>query len=192
MTASSEQIAWQMYGQLPAPDRRAVDAWRALGNDLTTSLLNSGVLGGRRHSAGDPDNVPSRIGSRDAEYTLQLAAEHEAAHAIVARALGLGPVEVEIGDDSSGVTRFPKASRRANAIVAAAAEIWISEFRYHAFPGGDRDGCRRDLRTLVQNTEGDGEVLDAQRRARAILSEHRDQVLAAAHRLTQDRVLTLS
>ncbi|PBC79895.1 hypothetical protein BX265_4724 [Streptomyces sp. TLI_235] len=191
MTASSEQVAWQMYTQLDAQDRAAVDAWRSLGNDLTTSLLSSGVLGGQRHPAGDPDDVRVRMASRDADYALQLVAEHEAAHAIVARALGLGPVEIEIADDMSGVTRYAKTSRMGSAIVAVAAEVWITDFRYFAFPGGDRDGCRADRRALLMNTGGDVDILDASRRAYAILAERREEVLAAAHRLAQDRRLEL-
>lgn len=189
---TSEQIAWRMYGELGAPDRRTVDTWRKLGNDLTTSLLNSGVLTGRRHSAGDPSETLGRLASRDGEHTLQLTAEHEAAHAVVARMLGLGPVTAEIDDDLSGRTYYPEASRKAKAIVAAASEIWITQFRYHAFPGGDRDGCRRDLRDLIANTNGDMDVLDAQSRAHAILSEYREDVLAAACQLARERRLFLS
>jgi hypothetical protein len=135
--------------------------------------------------------MSARIAHRDA-YALQLVAEHEAAHAIVARALGLGPVEVEIRDDMSGVTRYAKAPRMGKAIVAAAAEVWITQFRYFAFPAGDRDGCRQDRRELALHTDGDLDVLDASRRAHEILAEHREEVLAAAHRLAQDRRLELS
>lgn len=191
MTSPSEQVAWQLYARLPAEERRAVDTWRSLGNDLTTSLLNSGALGGRRHSAGDPSEMLGRMASRDKEHVLQLVAEHEAAHAVVAQALRLGPVTVEIRDDMSGVTRYAKSSRKANAIVAAAAEVWITQFRYHAFPGGDRDGCRADWRDLIANTYGDMDVLDAQRRAHAVLSEYREDVIATAYRLAQDRHLIL-
>ncbi|MEV6212135.1 hypothetical protein [Kitasatospora sp. NPDC051914] len=191
MAASFEQIAWQMYAQLNSEARKAVDSWRSLGNDLTTSLLNSGALGGRRHSAGDPAELHARIANWSAEHELQLAAEHEAAHAIVARALGLGPITVEIRDDMSGVTRHTRTSPVGTAIAAVAAEVWITEFRYFAFPAGDHHGCNADRRKLVMNTTGDMEIFDVHRRAREILAEHREEVLAAAHRLAQDRTLTL-
>jgi hypothetical protein len=37
---TSEQVAWQMLAELGDRDRRLVEAWQQLGNDLTTSLLN--------------------------------------------------------------------------------------------------------------------------------------------------------
>ena len=43
-TATSEQTAWQMLAELGDHDRRLVEAWLNLGNDLVTAMLNSGVL----------------------------------------------------------------------------------------------------------------------------------------------------
>ncbi|MEU2625866.1 hypothetical protein [Kitasatospora sp. NPDC007106] len=191
MAASFEQIAWQMYAQLNSDARKAVDSWRSLGNDLTTSLLNSGALGGRRHPAGDPDDWNRRRLNPD-DVELQNTCEHEAAHAVVAHVLGLGPVEAVVDEGGrSGVTNFQSTSRLASAIVAAAAEVWITEFRYNAFPACMQRDFSHDLQVLVRNTDSAMGVHDARRRARVILTEHREEVLAAAHRLAQDRRLLL-
>lgn len=187
--ASSEQVAWEMYGRLGEQDRRAVDAWRSLGNDLVTSLLNSDVLRGespRRVPADDVAEWARRRLGTDEDLILQRTAEHEAAHAVVARALGVRVAEVSVSEDGrDGATRYEQASRENTAAIAAAADVWITEFRGLVFPNGDRDGCRDDVRKLVRNTSGDHEVADARRRARLLLAERRDEVLALACQLAR-------
>lgn len=66
--AGSEEVAWTMYARLGERDRAAVDAWRALGNDLVSSLLNADALSRerpRRFPSDDLDParaaVPGRV-----------------------------------------------------------------------------------------------------------------------------------
>lgn len=188
---TSEEVAWQLYAGLGARDRRAVDAWRDLGNDLVTSLLNAGVLSPsqpRRVPADDVADFSRRMLGTDPAFVLQRTAEHEAAHAVVAVALGVRGVEVAISDDGrSGSTRYERASREATAAVAAAADVWIHEFRAVVFPTGDEVGCGDDYRLLVRSTDGDHGVREARRRARLVLGERGDEVLAVAAQLARTR-----
>jgi len=189
--ASSEEVAWGMYAKLSERDRQAVDAWRSLGNDLVTSLLNSDVLSRERPRRMPADDVADwsrrRLGT-DADLILQKTAEHEAAHAVVARGLGVRVVEVVVSEDGrDGHTVYEQASREATAAIAAAADVWINEFRAVVFPNGEQSGCRDDVRVLVRNTAGDHEVHDARRRARLILAERRDEVLELAQQLARTR-----
>lgn len=185
---SSEQVAWQMYAKLSAKDQRAVDAWRDLGNDLVTSLLNSQVLSGqqpRRFPADDVAGFVARVAGTDPALVRQEAAEHEAAHAVTARALGVHVREVTIAEDGSGVTEYAQTTRDAAAVIAAAAHVWIGEFRALVFPAGAR-GCSDDNRALIRATAGDAYNVDqARRRARLILGERRDEVLQLARRLVE-------
>lgn len=192
---TSEQVARGIYAGLDERDRRAVDAWKSLGNDLTTSLLNSGVLGSyrRRYPAEDLADWNRRMLGTDPDLILRETCEHEAAHAVVAQMLGLRGVEAVIEDDgASGVTRYEKTSARVNAIIAVASGVWIEEFRGLVFPLGAK-GCSSDMRSLVVATGADEyNMREAQRRARLILAECREQVLTVADTLMRDRHVTLS
>lgn len=190
---SSEQVAWQMYAKLSAKDQRAVDAWRDLGNDLVTSLLNSQVLSGqqpRRFPADDVAGFVARVAGTDPALVRQEAAEHEAAHAVAARALGVHVREVTIAEDGSGATVYVETSRENNAVIAAAGQVWIGEFRALVFPAGAR-GCGRDEQVLARSTGADAyNVNRARRRARLILGERRAEVLALAQQLARARRVT--
>ncbi|MFJ7159747.1 hypothetical protein ACIQUQ_33005 [Streptomyces sp. NPDC101118] len=192
--ASSEEVAWQLYAGLEQRDRRAVDAWRSLGNDLVTSLMNSRALGSARPLRVPADDVVDwqrrQLGT-DPDLVLARTAEHEAAHVVVAWALGLHVAKVSIGENGrDGVTTYEAAGRDETAAVAAAAEVWFTEFRALAYPRGDADGCRDDMRLLVRSTDGDHDIHRARRRARLILGERRDEVLALAARLGRERHIT--
>lgn len=179
-----------MYAGLDARRRRAVDAWRDLGNDMVTSLLNSQVL-----SAGSPRRFPAddiadwvrRSLGTDNDIVLQEAAEHEAAHTVAAQALGVHVREVTIAEDGTGSTVFEETTREAGAVIAVAAQVWIDEFRALVFPAGAR-GCSGDNRALARSTGADAyNVEQARRRARLIFGEHRDEVLQLARRLARSR-----
>ncbi|MGW6915558.1 hypothetical protein ACWGB8_17325 [Kitasatospora sp. NPDC054939] len=187
----SDEVAHRMYAELGTEARAAVDSWRGLGVDMTTALLNSGALGGRRYQAGEPDDWHRRKLNPD-DVELQSTCEHEAAHAVVARALGLGPVVAVINEDGrSGVTSFRSTSPFGSAMVAAAAEVWITEFRHIAFPGARQREFSHDRLMVVRNTTGDMQARDTYQRAREILAEHREEVLAAAHQLRRAGRLAL-
>jgi hypothetical protein len=191
---SSEQIAREIYEKLGERDRQAVDAWRALGNDWAASLLNSGVLSQNRggRPADDVADWQRRMLGTDPALVRQLTCEHEAAHAVVAHALGLRGIEAEIDEGGrTGRTRYEKGTRAASSVIAIAPTVWVNEFRWSVFPAGD-NGCDSDMRQLVRATSGwHHEVLDAQRRARVVLGEYRDLVLATADRLARDGRLSL-
>lgn len=190
---SSEQVAWEMYGALGAQDRRAVDAWRDLGNDLVTSLLNAQVLSERsprRFPADDPAEFSRRRQGTDPALIRQEAAEHEAAHAIAAQALGVHVRQVTIAEDGSGATEYAETTREYAAVIAAAANVWVGEFRAMAFPAGAR-GCGNDEQTLARATGADAyNVAKARRKARLLLGEHRAEVLELARVLAREGRVT--
>ncbi|MDX2515467.1 hypothetical protein PV355_09975 [Streptomyces stelliscabiei] len=185
---SSEQTAWAMYAELSARDRRAVDAWRDLGNDVVTSLLNSDALRSAaptRFPVDDTADFARRSLGTDPALVRQEAAEHEAAHAVAARALGVHVREMTIAEDGSGATVYEETSREAEAVIAVAPQVWIGEFRALVFPAGAR-GCSRDEQVLARSTGADAYNVDkARRRARLILGESRGEVLALAQRLAR-------
>ena len=57
------------------------------------------------------------------------AAEHEAAHATVAEALGYRVHEIVVGDHGSGHVEYEQASRDDTAVIAVAGGLWITTFR---------------------------------------------------------------
>jgi hypothetical protein len=190
---SSEQVAFDALKELSAPDRRLVEAWHDLGNDWVTSLVNSGVLG-RTHRTHPSDIQADTFESalEDRSRRLQVgpqrarrkAAEHEAAHATVAEALGYRVHEVVIGDHGSGHVEYEQASRKDTAVIAVAGGLWITAFRSAQYPEGDA-GCGQDDRALaVAADQFDGRQATAQ--ATQILREHRAAVLALADRVERD------
>ncbi|WP_405924741.1 hypothetical protein [Streptomyces sp. NBC_00035] len=178
-----------MYAKLSPRDQRAVDAWQDLGNDLLTSLLNSNALRAdspRRIPADDLADFARRSVGTDKDLVRQETAEHEAAHAVVCRALGVPVFEVWIDENGRGETVHAKTLREANAAIAIAPQVWINEFRAPVFPAGARH-IGGDNRNLMRSTGGDEHnVATARRRARGILTEHRDEVLQLARQLIRD------
>ena len=189
---SSEQIAFDAYKGLDPARRHVVDAWRALGCDWSEAVVNSRavseVLTPRRPPIGDV--WTTRHAPRTPEMTRRLAAEHEAAHAVVASALGVPVVEVSIDERGGGETIFEAASAMDSATIAVAAEIWVDELRWRTYPGGDR-GCSGDRRQLARHVDDFG-ARQACTRARAILRDNADAVLALADRLEEESRLTYS
>lgn len=191
---SSEQVAWSIYGDLHDSDRRAVDAWRNLGNDLVTSLLNSGVLvpGGRRYPADDPADWNRRQLGTDRTLIHRETCEHEAAHAVVAHALGLDNIRAFVEKHDAGTTHFAGGTPHDKATVSIAAKVWLEEFRATVFPCGAR-GCSDDMQHLARDTRGDEfNRRVARLTAREILREQHDMVLAAADTLMRHGELTLA
>jgi hypothetical protein len=184
MTDCAEQVAWQLYGQLLAPDRHLVDAWRSLGNDWTTSLLNSGVLrrGGRRVHPNDAA-VSDWWSRRDAQSSpagkRHRAAEHEAAHAIVAEALGVHVHDVRLFEDGSGETTHEGTSPDRNAAIAAAGYVWVEQLRFREFPDPRDIECREDRRKIAGLVDA-FDARQAAAKARNILREHSSEVLRLA------------
>ncbi|MFY1576156.1 HK97 family phage prohead protease [Verrucosispora sp. WMMD703] len=116
------------------------------------------------------------------ESELRLTAEHEAAHAVVADALGFLVGEVTVTDDGCGNTRFwADGDRVDTAAVYSAGMVWISAFRWQQWPGRGEIGCRSDYRNLA--AVDDFYYRQAVRRAQSILSERADDVMAFADHL---------
>lgn len=192
--ATSEETAFRIYGELSKQDRRLVDAWRALGNDYFTALLNSGVLGTTRRSHPANRERTSREqveeffarqqAHNNAGRQRRMVAEHESAHAVTARALGLDVGRLTIGNDGSGRCQFEFSSPTNTAVIAAAPVIWGSSPWSTTFPlDGDR-GCAEDLRRLAACTDTFG-ARTAWRRAVEILKAHRADVHALADDLVK-------
>ncbi|MGH3811235.1 MAG: hypothetical protein ACRDUV_02110 [Pseudonocardiaceae bacterium] len=186
---STEQIARSIYEALPTRDKRVVLAWRQLGNDWCTSVLNSGVMraSGQRttpHDAARQDltdqyeqlllDQQRRIMGSDQRRET---AEHEAAHAIVADALGLKVRVAYIGleADGSGGCIYERGTPFDTATVAMAGEMWIGVFRSDEFLGGPR-GCGPDH---LEHSK-------AYYRCFHILQTNGSAVMALADRLDQD------
>jgi hypothetical protein len=179
--SSSEQLAWDTYARLNVSDRELVDAWRAIGNDWVTSLLNSGVMrsSGRRTHPQDAAAQEWFRRRREPLPARRLCAEHEAAHAIVAAALGVHVVDVEVrDDDGSGEATHVRTSPQNNAAIAAAGQVWIEHIRYREYPAGD-PGCGSDRRAIAASVDGFGER-EAILTARQILRDHADAVMGLA------------
>jgi hypothetical protein len=206
MTRTSEQIAFEFLGSLSARDRRLVDAWRALGHDLTTALLESGVLrpsGHRRHPndvalAAEIERVDALIHERRERSVPGLSrrrmetAEHEAAHAVVAGELGVDVARLWISDDGSSGSCIYERTTAENAVtIAVAGEVWLTEFRSLEYPGRGDVGCEVDRQIAVAHADGFGVRVAAQA-ARAVLRSRGSMVASLASRLARDGEIVLS
>jgi hypothetical protein len=193
---SSQEIARRAYEQLDARDRRIVDAWRGLGLSLMDALLESRAISEhleRRRPQDDAAGWYRRTLMRDPGLKIRITAEHEAAHAVVARNLGLRLLLVEITpeDGWSGRTRFEATnSREARAAIAIAPDVWLNHLRRHVWPTGDPDGIRKDMKIVAEATGGDRmNIYEARRRATEILFDRQDEVLAFTALLADKRRL---
>ncbi|MEV0881763.1 M50 family metallopeptidase [Micromonospora echinofusca] len=112
---------------------------------------------------------------------LRRAAEHEAAHAVVADALGMDVGEVRIEPDGTGSCEYRSGGRINDAAVAIAGGLWIANYRWQQWPGQAEIGCEHDMRTLAVCDDFDRR--EAQHRANEILSQRGDDVLTFAEHL---------
>ena len=201
--SSSEQVAFAAFGRLDSSDRRLVMAWRDLGNDWVDSLLNSGVLlrHGRRRHPNDAAVAASaeRTGEALAQRAQRLAvdesrvryktSEHEAAHAVVAMALGMRDIDIRVAPNGDGTCSWAgESSPQERATIAVAGELWITQFRSFEYPEGDA-GCGPDRREVARSLDDFG-AQRAARRAMEILRDNRPTVLELADRLAVDGVVT--
>ncbi|SBW19356.1 hypothetical protein [Protofrankia symbiont of Coriaria ruscifolia] len=190
VTASPEVGVWSMYMDLHEDDRAAVDAFRSVGVELTTALVNSGVLSPRE------SRTYSLHGSTDESHrlldpmrTVQRAAEHESAHAVVGVALGVRLREMRIEEDGSGWTGFDDAPPAMLAVISAAGDAWIRGHRCAEFPSDTAGGCGSDFRDVVRHAGGIQGEHEARRQAWQLLAERRNMVLALGQNLLRCRRL---
>lgn len=131
--------------------------------------------------------------------------EHEAAHAVVARALGLAVTELRVDRPRSEVGgwcqyRTTGLQTFEHGVVLSAPQLWIERFRTEAYPGGDAHGSRDDqqeaTRLVHDISDNIGEALLVRKaiehKAVTLLREHADDVLTIAARLQRRGVWRLS
>ncbi|MFG2330175.1 hypothetical protein ACGFMM_11175 [Streptomyces sp. NPDC048604] len=115
----------------------------------------------------------------------RILAEHEAAHAVVARHFGLPVVEIVLGR-SSGHTLvdFGPAELWQRAVVTAAGDLFNKEqgtVPYEDYGCGDLRDFERD--------HGLSQLWDAQRAARSVLKQRREAVVRLADQLMRTPLL---
>jgi hypothetical protein len=198
---SSEQMAKREFDKLAPRDKWLILAWRERGYDWCDSLLNSGVLsstGWRVHPeeaarAQESDRIDELILRQymrsmptDDALRRREAAEHEAAHAIVAQALGVRVRVAHVLADGSGGCLHEYGTPIQTATIALAGEIWIGTFRSLEFPRGPA-GCKSDRRAACSAVGADDwELKRAYEQCHTILKENRAIVLALADRIDAD------
>lgn len=118
---------------------------------------------------------------------LAATAEHEAAHAVVARHLGLAVRQVHVDPRTlAGRTVVEKAARDRTAVVLIAGDLWAREFSAHPYP----DRSCSDL-ARFESEHGFGVLWAAERQARHILTTRQDAVRAFAARLAREHHINL-
>ena len=177
-------------------------SWRELGNDWATSMLNSGVLstGRRVHPAqaaraeADADFDEMMLARRRRMMPIDDAArrressEHEAAHFVVAQALGIEVNAAAVAHNGDGGGCFhERAPRFETATIALAGELWIGMYRSLEYPRGPM-GCEADRRAAIDAVGSDmnWELGRAHRRCFEILKENRAIVLSLGDRIDRD------
>jgi hypothetical protein len=121
-----------------------------------------------------PDDVQNR----------RQGAEHEAAHSVVAQALGAHVPVAAISDDHSGFCQYNARGLTdlQRAAVMLAAKIWITDFRAIEFPHG-ATGCAQDHRDA---TATGADLRQATKLATEILRENHDAIIKLADKIDTD------
>ncbi|MGW2040496.1 hypothetical protein [Streptomyces virginiae] len=117
----------------------------------------------------------------------RVLAEHEAAHAVVARHFGLDVLDIVIGDRSGRTVYRGLSETWQEAAITAAGDLFNREFG--TVPYLDY-GCG-DLRDL-EREHGLDRLWDANRAARGILTQRRQAVLLLADRVQRERHITFT
>ncbi|MDX3581996.1 hypothetical protein [Streptomyces europaeiscabiei] len=117
---------------------------------------------------------------------LRLVAEHEAAHVVVAAALGVTVRRAVINTLGQGRTLHDGTDSTADAAaITAAGDVWNQRLGVVPY----QDLACLDLQTF-EREHGLGKLWQANRTAHRILSEERSLVLALAERLVGERDIT--
>jgi hypothetical protein len=172
----SGRAAREVFHDLPSRSQSVVLEWVTLGHDLYDALLASNVLGkGEPVTPRDARREELRINDR------REAAEHEAAHAVVAYALGLNVKSAKISEDGEGECTYVKGTTLQRAIILMAPALWIDRFRRDQFPYGAK-GLKADNRGLAEI--GDTFVLrEAWDHCMEILRQNRAILLATSDQI---------
>ena len=95
----------------------------------------------------------------DAALRRRQAAEQEAAHTVVAQALGVVVRAAHIAHDGcGGACLHGHGSPFDTAVIALAGEMWVRTFRSREFPRGPT-GCESDRRAAIAAVGGDDREL---------------------------------
>jgi hypothetical protein len=118
----------------------------------------------------------------------QATAEHEAAHATVATALGLTVLEVRAGVGRGHTLYLERPNEVRTAAAIWAGDLWCKEFGSVPYEVIERGACA-DLARLERDFDPD-RFWRGHRLAREILSQHRRAVVALAGRLVAEGDVT--
>jgi len=117
----------------------------------------------------------------------RLFAEHEAAHAVVARHYGMTVTHIHL-DRNGGYTRYHGPSTGwQEAAITAAGDLFNREYSTVPY----QDGSCKDLADF-EREHGLDQLWQANRAARSILTQRRRAVLALADRLMDERTIHLA
>lgn len=191
-----ERIARRHYKELPYRDQLAVLEWIDRGSSWSDALVYSGVLATTSarvspyQAARERENEERAraIASNAERFVLfggrRQASEHEAAHIVVGKALGL-KVKGGYVVGSSGWCMYEGGTPFQTATIASAGEHWISVFRSQEFPGG-AFGCASDRRAVLTALRDDWEIAKAIRACHEMLRDNVATVLAVSDRIEAD------
>jgi hypothetical protein len=197
-----EVVAKKAYDVLPAQDQLRVIRWRDFGASWSDALINSGVLARSSSPRVTPEQDRWNRAADEVGRTIvwnaerfsrfggrRQAAEHEASHVVCGEAVGLDVRGGFILDDGSGKCLYRNVtSNFQEAVIAAAAEMWINRFRTREFPGG-ASGCESDRRAVIAAVrEDDFALRRALEECHQILRDNVASVLAVADAIERDGV----
>lgn len=118
--------------------------------------------------------------------SIQATAEHEAAHAVVARYYRVPVRSVRINPRTlAGRTECDKTTPWQTAVILAAGDLWCRELSAQPYEAGR--ACS-DLRRFQEEFSFD-RLWSAEREAKQILTLHADAVRALARRLRSEEVI---
>jgi hypothetical protein len=171
----SDSASREIFGDLPWRAQDTVRQWINLGYPLRAALIESGALTNELLT-------PKEARHRDLRINRQRqSAEHEAAHAVAAHALGLKVHHTKVREDGSGECSHAPGTKLQDAIVLMAPEIWINQFRRDQFPYG-AEGLKLDHEALAEI----GNVLilrEAMTHCVEILKQNSAELLATASKI---------
>lgn len=174
----ANRAAMELYLDLGWEAQEVVREWLATGHELVDALLQSNAMG-----TGDLITPRQARANESRTRNRRQTAEHEAAHATAALALGLQVRYAKIIDEGEGECSYIPGTQMENAISLIAPECWITQLRRDAFPYG-ATGLKCDHRKLADVSLGDRVLLrEAWGHTMEILRQNSAWLLATADSL---------
>jgi hypothetical protein len=192
---SAEVATENLFRMLSPSEQDLVWKWERLGVTRTQAVIN--VMG--RHIK---QRAPSDVGWLESqerwpagsiELSHRRCAEHESAHVVVARELGMPVGRVVAGYDGEGHAEVDTsaASRADHLAMLVASEVWAEHRSDTLFPTGD-SGCASDRRQQIELGADHVAMRQAAQVANRILGNRRAEVLNLADRLERFGEVDLS